>query len=114
MGCGFENIPNEKLTIKCIPTPNMSWWEISEFALTFDGYGYWDGTGAFGKFANEAQENWKQSGKLPASLSELRSCLFFEQRRFHHFGMPPDGEDLDYSKALLRAIREKVEQGALD
>ena len=45
-------------------------------------------------------------GTLPDDLDELRAALFFEQRRYHHFGEGPDGSDLDYIEALVGAIRE--------
>ena len=112
MSCGFENIPNEELTVEYIPTPDMNWWEISEFALTFDGYGY-RGKNC-GEFANETLEAWRKTGQIPDSLSELRCCLFFEQRRYHHFGDSPEGKDLDYVKSLLSAIREKVRREELN
>jgi len=114
MACGFDEIPNQALTLKNIPTSDANWNEISLFALSFDGYEFWRGAGDCGEFANQVLTNWKESEKLPESLSELRSCLFFEQRRYHHFGSSPENEDLEYIHALLTSIREKVGQGTQD
>jgi len=58
--------------------------------------------------ANAAAHRYSQEGELPDSLDELRTCLFFEQRRWHHFGATPDGEAQRYFAALLQAIRAKA------
>lgn len=79
--------------------------------MTFDGYYYMGHTkarGTCGDFANQLKENWQRTGQLLQTLSHLRCCLFFEQRRYHHFGSSPEGENADYISALLQAIREKV------
>ncbi len=38
-------------------------------------------------------------------------CLFFEQRRFRHFGYDPEGEDLRYVAGLVDKIREYISSG---
>ena len=82
-----------------IPPSDASWTEIGEFALTFDGYEYW---GSFAKCAEIA------NAKAPRTLEELRTCLFFEQRRWHHFGDTPDSEDLEYIRGLVERIRTEA------
>jgi len=59
------------------------------------------------RIANAAADRYSQEGELPESLDELRTCLFFEQRRWHHFGATPDGEAQRYFAALLEAIRAR-------
>ena len=83
-----------------IPSPSATWTEIGEFALTFNGYEYW---GSFAKCAEIA------NARDPQDLLELRTCLFFEQRRFRHFGWAPDGEDMDYIRGLVELVREFAE-----
>lgn len=90
------------LTLDQVPFPEDDWETISEFALTFDGYSYW---GSFEKCAaigNARSQN---------SLIELRTCLFFEQRRHHHFGEAPDRETMAYIRELIAKIRTKLEFG---
>jgi hypothetical protein len=36
--------------------------------------------------ANAASSRYRHEGTLPATLTELRACLFFEHRRAVHFG----------------------------
>jgi hypothetical protein len=58
--------------------------------------------------ANDALERWRRSDELPRSLAALRCCLFFEQRRWHHYGHGFDDEALRYVRALIDAIRVTV------
>jgi hypothetical protein len=41
-------------------------------------------------------------------LTELRACLFFEQRRFRNFGWDPGPDEMCYVRALLNAIRGRA------
>lgn len=97
-------IPNSKLMLKHIPKSfNLRDWE--DFALSFNAY----------KFAGDVTLTYSQNveiyferhGALPAhvTLSELRTCLFFVQRRFRHNGdLPP----VKYIEHLYGEIRERV------
>ena len=42
------------------------------------------------------------------SLTDLRTCLFFEQRRWRHFGEDPEGEDMAYIREVVEKIRGRV------
>ncbi len=90
-----------------IPGPNAPWMpDIAEFALTFDGYeALGDRTG---DLANATKHKWTETRALPDDLIELRSCLFFEQRRYRHFGWGPDEDAMAYVRALVEAIRALV------
>lgn len=90
-----------------IPGPSAPWMpDISKFALTFDGY---QALGdRVGDLANATQYEWSENGALPDDLIELRSCLFFEQRRYRHFGWNPDEDAMAYIRALIEAIRARV------
>lgn len=91
-----------------VPDPSCSVYDIHRFALTFDGYG----RGGFvpaAETANAALSEWYDSRTLPDDLDELRTCLFFEQRRHRHmdsgFGGPADPNE-PYLRAVLEKIRE--------
>jgi hypothetical protein len=110
---GFRVIPNEDLTPEDVPAPDADYYDvISEFALTFNGYDYYPDTCE--DIANRALERFGDCGAVPDSLSELRACLFYEQRRWRHFGEDLDAEALAYIRALVDAIRSKVAAGNLD
>lgn len=93
-----ELITNEGLVLSDIPGPSASWSEIARFALTFNGYDVCGFDGC-AKIANTRRHN---------SLTDLRICLFFEQRRWRHFGGAPDGEDLAYMRDLVEKIRINI------
>lgn len=100
----METTPNDGLRLDDIPGPEADWYTIGTFALTFNGY---EECGSFeecARIANEAR---------PTTLTELRACLFFEQRRWRHFGDEPDEEDMTYIKGLVEQISTKVAAGDL-
>lgn len=83
---------------------------IGLFALTLNGYEIMGGLHECGELANRVKKGF--SAKLESlqglSLTDLRACLFFEQRRFRHFGEEPQGDDRVFVNALLDAIRQRV------
>ena len=93
---------------EAIPAPDAAWLEVASFALSFDGYAY--RRDQLGGWANQAVKRFQRSGTLSRALAlpDLRALLFFEQRRFHHFGTSPDDGDRAYIDALLMAIRARV------
>ena len=100
----MRKIVNKDLTLSNIPNPDASWDEIGEFALTFDGYNVW---GSFDKCAEIANASKHES------LTDLRTCQFFEQRRWRHFGENPDEETMIYIREMVEKIRSMVATGAL-
>lgn len=100
----MREIVNRNLRLSNIPNPDANLGEISEFALTFDGYNVW---GSFEKCAEIA--NSRNHG----SLTNLRTCLFFEQRRWHHFGKYPNDDSMAYIRSLIEKIRNMVASGDL-
>lgn len=82
---------------------------IWQYAITSSGCDYalqtWGTECA--DLANGRLEEYKQSGAWCGTFEELRCCLFFEQRRYRHFGCEPEGEDLkavlDLHQAVCRA-----------
>jgi hypothetical protein len=98
-------IPNDALRHRSVPQRGAPWETIEEFALSYDGYGYWSG---LADLAGRSIRAWTRDCSLPDSLDELRACLFYEQRRWHHFGQEPYGKAADYLGALLEAITDRV------
>ena len=97
-----QEVANNELTPADIPSFKEVWSRIEPFALTFDGFRHW---GSVEKCAEIAQ------ARRPGSLTELRTCLFYEARRSHHAGKPPDVASMMFIRALVYAIREKVASG---
>lgn len=92
-------IPNEDLALAVIPPTDASWGEIAQFCLTFNGYQAW---GSFERCAEIA--NARRHG----TLTEIRTCLFFEQRRWRHFGEAPDEQTMAYLRGLIETLRSRV------
>jgi hypothetical protein len=105
--------PNEllddELTPAHLPASDSDELAIHEFALTTNGYERMGSSRRLAELANNAIEQWQTRGELPATLRELRCCLFFEQRRWHHYGYGFDDEALEYVRALIAAMRPLVE-----
>ena len=104
-----DEVPNEGLDATAVPPVTAAWNIIGNFALTLNGYKA-VGEDECGYLANRVRGEFATDGACfqRLSLTELRACLFFEQRRFRHFGDEPEGEDRIYANALLEAIRSKV------
>lgn len=89
----------EELKKGDVPPPGADWASIEEFALTFDAEEHW---GSLDEIANIA--------KRPKSddLIELRTALYFEQRKARWNLGPPEGEDWARVMGLLEQIRRLV------
>lgn len=108
----MSEISNDNLTILDIPKFDAGWGEIGRFALTFNGYDFHGGIHACGEIANQWLEAYEKNGTYPTTLTDLRTCLFFEQRRWRHYGYEPDENTMRYVRGLIsgiRAICEKLE-----
>jgi hypothetical protein len=104
-------IANADLTEAHVPPPDAQWRPIGRFALTFNGYEAWGSFANCAQIANHWAHVYAERQELPQSLTELRTCLFFEQRRWRHFGYDPDDEAMAYIRALLEEIRRTVGSG---
>lgn len=83
-----------------VPDDSASWPTIANFAATFDGYSKW---GSFERCAEIA------NARRHDTLDEVRTCLFFEQRRWRHFGEDPDEMAMTYIRNLVAMIRARVQ-----
>jgi hypothetical protein len=93
----MREISNVELTLERIPSPEATWDKIGEFALTFDGYKAHGSFKVCAEIANDHRLN---------TLTNARTCLFFEQRRWRHFGYEPDEEAMEYIRKVIGRIRE--------
>ena len=101
-------IPNSQLIEKDLPPRRASWKKIQPFALTFNGYEHW---GSFKKCRQVAQNGvtlFRTQQELNQSLTDLRTCLFFEARRWKHYAKSPSRKGMEYIHTLVEAIRLKV------
>jgi len=94
-------IPNAELDTIAVPRRGEPWEAVSDLALSYDGYGYWDD---LPMLAGRVLQRWTRRRSLPHTLDELRGCLFYEQRRWHHFGEEPTGRSAEYMWAVVDAI----------
>lgn len=87
-----------------------TWDEINPFALLIDGYGESErhGLGDCGEFANARLEEYRSTGQWRGNALELWCCLFFEQRRWRHFGYAPEGDDFAAILSLYRTLRREL------
>lgn len=89
----------ERLRLADIPPSDADWNTIQRFALTFNAYEFHGSSEKCEQIAN---------ARRAETLIELRTCLFFEQRRWRHFGEEPDAEAMHYIRGLLDKIRKAV------
>ena len=104
----MNKIPNSQLIEKDIPSSKATWRKILPFALTFNGYEHW---GTFKKCREVSQQGitlYKSKQALALSMTDLRTCLFFEAMRWRHLEKEPTKQGLGYIHALGEAIRARV------
>ncbi|HEX4146612.1 MAG TPA: hypothetical protein VHY91_24130 [Pirellulales bacterium] len=96
----FPNpIDNEQLRLADVPPRSAQWSEIVKRAHTFDGYKAHGSFAVCGTIANERRHE---------TLTDLRTYLFFEQRRWNHFGRDPEAGAMEYIRSLLDQIKAKL------
>jgi hypothetical protein len=94
-----RQIPNHLLRAEKLPPPDCDWETLGRFALTFDGYRHGGGFQACAEIARDPRH---------CTLSDLRACLFLQQRCWRHWGEVPDVESMRYLRGLLEEIRQRV------
>lgn len=107
----YECDPDMRGEMWVRPNPELEDFDYSwmTYALTVGGYEYArEHLGVeCGDFANERLGKYRSTKKWEGTFEELRCCLFFEQRRYHHFGEGPSGEDLEAIKDIYEAICDR-------
>jgi hypothetical protein len=104
-------IPTDELGVLDLPSKYAEEQAYHDFALSFDGYRELGSFPRCTRIANGALAAWRESGDLPATMRELRACLFFEQRRWHHYGYGFDDETMAYLRALVAQMRGLLDTG---
>jgi hypothetical protein len=94
-----RSITNDKLQSTDVPPPDADWDVLNTFALSFAGYEVLGSFEACAEIANARKHD---------TLTHLRTCLFFEQRRWRHFAEYPDSETMSYIRGIIEQIRHKV------
>jgi len=92
-------ITSEALKASDLPPPMTSWQKLTQFALTFDPKEIGDYAGKSAALGNATED---------CTVAELRAHLFVEQRRWNHFGRPPDQEVLQSLNQLIDWLRGKL------
>jgi hypothetical protein len=103
-----EEIANADLMPEDVPGPDADWSAIGRFALTFDGYRACGSLETCKAVAERWADAYAERGALPDSLTALRTCLFYEQRRWRHYGRTPDPDAMAYIRALVDEIRRRA------
>jgi hypothetical protein len=106
-------ISNANLDMSHLPPASAEQETLDRFALSFDGYAVW-GDARCARMANAWNETWRAAGGLPEVLSEVRGCLFFEQRRHNHMSPDYAAGQFEYEAALLEQLRSLLERGVVD
>jgi hypothetical protein len=104
----MSKIPNSQLIENDIPHQHASWKKIEPFALTFDGYNYWGSFKKCREIAGGGVRSYREKKELIQSLTDLRTCLFFESRRWKHYEKTPSKKGMEYIHILVEAIRVRV------
>lgn len=97
----MPEIASNDLRASDLPGEQAALQELISFAHTFNGYARWGSLERCAEIAN---------GKDHSSLDSLRTCLFFEARRWRHYGMDPDAEAERYWRWLISKIGQFVPQ----
>jgi len=106
----METIPNDALRLDDLPAPDADGAEVWQLADTFNGFKHW---GSFERCA-EIADRHSYDQQRDSNLIELRTCLFFDCRRWHHYGKQPDMHDSPYIRGLVEKIREMVTTGRVE
>ena len=104
----MNKIPNSQLIENDIPHLHASWKKIEPFAVTFDGYKHWGSFKRCREVAEEGVKLYRGKKALTQSLTDLRTCLFFESRRWKHYEKSPSKKGMEYVHILVEAIRVRV------
>jgi hypothetical protein len=91
-----------------IPDPFL-WRESAHLAHFIDGYAEAGGIERLGDLANPRKHAAIQKGIWEGSAKELWLCLFFEHRRYHHFGRSPEGHELVVLNRLCASLGQAVQ-----
>ena len=93
-----------------IPTP-LTWSDTAHLSHAFNGYNasLELGMDELSKWANQQRQTAHKSGVWNGTAVELWLCLFYEHRRYRHFGEgEPGGEDRIFLDQLCEILRNRL------
>lgn len=92
----------------------LTWLQSARLAHLLNGYETSRalGLGDLHVWANERAEEAARTGSWRGTAIELWLCLFYEHRRWRHFGEEPEGEERARIDRLSRQLRQRL--GATD
>ena len=105
----MNTIPNSMLIEKDIPSRRAAWKNILPFAHTFNGYEHCGSVKKCREVAHQGIVLHKSNKDSQLSLTDLRTCLFYEARRWKHLEKSPNKAALIYVHALVEDIRVRVQ-----
>ena len=91
-------LSNRHLRLSDLPPAGAPWESIQPFALTFAKFVDWDDM--MGRY----EARFPKTG---ATLTDLRTALFFQQRAWRHQGVDPPPDAMVYIHWLVEEIRRK-------
>ncbi|CAN5744998.1 hypothetical protein BH24DEI2_BH24DEI2_21620 [soil metagenome] len=83
--------------------------DIAALGYTFDGYAA-HGMERCAEIANAALSAFYHQEALPDDVVTLRTCLFFETRRWLLYDQVPDQKARVYIHALIDSLKAKLEE----
>ena len=93
-----------------------TWLQSARLAHLLNGYATSIdvGLGNLHGWANERADEAAQTGSWRGTAIELWLCLFYEHRRWRHFGCEPEGQDRELAAHLWRQLRSELQTAADD
>ena len=104
----YEHYPQFTLDRKRYPLPARGLENHHSLRPNFNGYAYCGSVKKCHEVARQGIVLHKSNRDLEQSLTDLRTCLFYEARRWQHLEKTPNKAALAYVHALLEAIRVRV------
>jgi hypothetical protein len=94
---------------EAIPDP-LSWEDSCQLAHFINGYAVSEakGWGLLRRWANDRIRQAARTGEWSGIALELWCCLFYEHRRYRHFGEEPTGPDLELLNLLCATLRQEL------
>ncbi|MCU4181782.1 hypothetical protein [Bosea sp. BH3] len=88
-----------------------TWLQSARLADLINGYAASRalGLGDLHGWANEREDEAARTGSWGGTALELWLCLFYEHRRWRHFGCEPEGQDRELAACLWRQLRGKLQ-----
>ena len=98
----------DELVPATFPEHGAPFKDIAALGYTFDGYAE-HGMERCAEIANAALSAFYHHETLPEDVPTLRTCLFFETRRWLLYDQVPDRQARLYIHALIDTLKDKLE-----